>query len=71
MSDDTLEAIERHNVQIARRIVDYWRRQGVKIELPGDPAKELRSILGPGGLPGGYRGEDAIPANRGRRLTEL
>jgi hypothetical protein len=67
MSDDyeTVEDIERHNVGIARRIVEYWRRQGVKIELNGDPTKELR-VLGPGGLPRGYRGQDAIRANRGR-----
>ena len=60
MSDDSVEAIERHNVQIARRIVEYWRRQGVQIELAGDPTKEPRSILGPGGLPRGYRGGDGI-----------
>jgi hypothetical protein len=59
MSDhaDTIEAIERHNVQIARRIVEYWRQQGVEI---GDPTKELRSVLGPNGLPRGYQGEDAL-----------
>ena len=62
MTDDyeTLEEIERHNVGIARRIVDYWQRQGIKIELSGHPTKEPRSILGLGGLPRGYRGEDAI-----------
>ena len=57
---ESVEDIERHNVGIARRIVEYWQRQGVEIELTGDPTKELRSILGPGGLPRGYRGEDAI-----------
>jgi hypothetical protein len=51
--------------RIARRIVEYWRRQGVEISLTGDPTKELRSILGPGGLPRGYRGEDAIGLKRG------
>ena len=61
MSDhESIEEIERHNVRIARRIVEYWRRQGVKIELPGDPTKELRSILGPGALPRGYSGADSI-----------
>ena len=67
MTDDyeTLEDIERHNVQIARRIVEYWRRQGIKIELSGDPTKELRSILGPDGLPRGYQGVDAIGLKRG------
>ena len=62
MSDnaDTLEAIERHNVQIARRVVEYWRRQGVEIRLPGDPTKDLRFALGPNGLPRGYDGKDAI-----------
>ena len=66
MTDDyeTLEEIERHNVNIARRILEYWQRQGIKIELSGDPTKELRSILGPGGLPRGYRGEDAIGLKR-------
>jgi hypothetical protein len=57
---ETLEEIERHNVGIARRIVEYWRRQGVEISLTDDPTKELRFILDPGGLPRGYRGEDAI-----------
>jgi hypothetical protein len=62
MSDhaDTVEAIERHNVQIARRIVEYWRRQGVEIRLTGDPTKEPFSVLGPSGLPLGYHGGDAI-----------
>jgi hypothetical protein len=68
VSDDyeTVEEIERHNVGIARRIVEYWQRQGVEISLASDPTKDLRAILGPGGLPRGYRGQDAIPANRGR-----
>ena len=63
MSDDyeTVEEIERHNVGIARRIVEYWQRQGVEISLTGNTTKELRSILGPGGLPRGYHGQDAIP----------
>jgi hypothetical protein len=67
MSDhaDTVEAIERHNVQIARRIVEYWRHQGVEIRLTGDPTKEPRSVLGPNGLPRAYEGEDAI------RVTSL
>lgn len=62
MSDhaDTIEAMERHNFQIARRIVEYWRQQGVEIRLTGDPTKELRSVLGASGLPRGYDGEDAI-----------
>ena len=62
MTDDyeTVEDIERHNVHVAHRIVEYWRRQGVALELNADPTKELRSIRGPGGLPRGYRGEDAI-----------
>ena len=66
MTDDyeTLEEIERRNVGIARRIVEYWRRQAVEISLTGDPTKELRSTLGPGGLPRGYRGEDAIGLKR-------
>jgi len=29
-------------------------RQGVEIKLTGDPTKELRFLLGPGGLPRGY-----------------
>src|SRR6266576_1752630 len=35
-------------------------RQGVEIKLTGDPTKELRFLLGPGGLPRGYpwRGYD-------------
>jgi hypothetical protein len=60
------EEIKRHNVGIARRIVEYWQRQGVEISFASDPTKDLRAILGPGGLPRGYRGQDAIPANRGR-----
>jgi hypothetical protein len=68
MSDhESVEEIERRNVGIARRIVEYWRKQGVEISLTGDPTKEPRSVLGPGGLPRGYRGSDAIPANRGRQ----
>jgi hypothetical protein len=71
MSDHvSLEEIERHNVRMARLIRDYWAKQGVKIELAGDPIKELHSVLGPGGLPRGYQGQDAIPAKRGRGLTE-
>ena len=61
MSDtDTVEEIERHNVLCARRIVEYWRKQGVRIELPDDPTKALRTVVGPNGLPRGYPGEDAI-----------
>jgi hypothetical protein len=67
MSDhESIEEIERRNVSIARRIVEYWRRQGVEISLTGDPTKDLRSVLSPGGLPRGYRGQDAIPAGKGR-----
>ena len=66
MSDgETVEEIERHNVRMSRRIVEYWRRQGVEIELSGDPTKEPHSLLGPGGLLRGYRGPDAIPAGEG------
>ena len=65
MSDaDTVEEIERHNVTIARRIAQYWRQQGVEIETAGDPTKPLALKLGPGGLPRGYRGQDAIPVGR-------
>ena len=61
MSDgETVEEIERHNVRMARRIVEYWRRQGVEISVASDPTKNLRSVLGPGGLPRGYRGGDGI-----------
>ena len=63
MSDHvSMEEIERHNARMGRLIRDYWAKQGVEISLSGDPTKELRSILGPGGLPRGYRGQDAIPA---------
>src|SRR5438477_10683814 len=65
MSDaDTLEEIERHNVLCARGIVEYWRKQGVRIELPDDPTKALRTVVGPNGLPRGYAGEDAIRTRR-------
>jgi len=65
MSDaDTLEEIERHNVLCARRIVEYWLKQGVRIELPDDPTKALRTVVGPNGLPRGYAGEDAIRTRR-------
>src|ERR1051325_1625640 len=53
---DTFEAIERHNVLIARRIAEYWRRQGIKTS----PTKGPQVKLGPTGLPPGYRGEDAM-----------
>ena len=33
---ESVEDIERHNVNIARRILEYWQRQGIKIELSGD-----------------------------------
>src|SRR5205085_10418672 len=65
MSDaDTLEEIERHNVLCALRIVEYWLKQGVRIELPNDPTKALRTVVGPNGLPRGYAGEDAIRTRR-------
>src|SRR5205807_9994736 len=64
MSDDTIEEIERHNVLCARRIVEYWLKQGVRIELPNDPTKALRTVVGPNGLPRGYAGEDAIRTRR-------
>jgi hypothetical protein len=60
MSDDTIEEIERHNLKCARRIVEYWRKQGVSIELADDPTKALRTVVEPNGLPRGYVGEDAI-----------
>jgi len=62
MSDDTIEEIERHNLKCARRIVEYWGKQGVSIELADDPTKALRTVVGPNGLPRGYAGEDAIRA---------
>ena len=37
--EDTVEAVERHNVKIACMLADYWRRQGVEIELVRDPTK--------------------------------
>ena len=66
MSDDyeTIEQIERHNVLCARRIVEYRRKQGVRIELPNDPTKALRTVVGPNGSPRGYAGEDAIRTPR-------
>src|SRR5258705_13861963 len=44
-------------------------RQGVEIKLTGDPTKELRFLLGPGGLPRGYpwRGYDG-PEAQGKEL---
>ena len=57
---DTFEAIERHNVLIARRIAEYWRRQGIKTS----PTKGPQVKLGPTGLPPGYRGEDAMRLRR-------
>ena len=65
MSDaDNIEKIERHNVLCARRIVEYWLKQGVRIELSNDPIKALRTVVGPNGLPRGYAGEDAIRKRR-------
>ena len=65
MSDaDTIEEIEGHNVRIARRIADYWRKQGVEIELVRDATKGAVIEFGPGGLPAGYKGHDAIPVGR-------
>ena len=72
MSDhETIEEIERHNVRMARLIQDYWAKQGVEISLTCDPTKDLRAILGPGALPRGYDGEDAIPAKRGGAIRSV
>jgi len=64
MSDDTIEEIERHNLKCARRIVEYWLKQGVSIELAVHPTKALQTVVGPNGLPRGYAGEDAIRTRR-------
>lgn len=68
MSDDyeTIEEIDRHNARMARLIRDYWAKQGVKVELNADPTKGLKGLFGPGALPRGYSGEDAIAAKLGR-----
>ena len=68
--EDTVEAVERHNVKIACMLADYWRQQGVEIELVRDPTKGPGVKFGPGGLPAAYRGQDAIPAAREECITE-
>ena len=47
MRDDyeTIEQIERHNVLCARRIVEYWRKQGVRIELPNDLGSQVPRLV--------------------------
>ena len=60
MSDaDTVADIERHNVMCWQRFREYWRKQGVRIEV-ADPTKPITATGFVAGLPRGYRGEDAI-----------
>ena len=60
MSDaDTIEDIERHNVMCWERFREYWRKQGVRIEVT-DPTKPIAATGFVAGLPRGYHGEDAI-----------
>ncbi len=65
MSDaDTVAKIERHKVLCWERFREYWRKQGVEIELVRDATKGAVIEFGPGGLPAGYKGHDAIPVGR-------
>jgi hypothetical protein len=66
MSDaDTIEEIERHNVRIASAhspILAFSKVSGLRL-LAMLPSR-LALKFGPGGLPRGYHGQDAIPVGR-------
>jgi len=65
MSDDTtVMEIERHNIICWQRFREYWRKQGVNIDVT-DPTKPITATDFVAGLPRGYRGEDAIRVKRG------
>jgi len=65
MSEGTIvEEIERHNVLCWRRFREYWRKQGVNIDVT-DPTKPITATDFVAGLPRGYRGDDAIRVKRG------
>ena len=65
MSDaDTAAEIERHNSLCWERFREYWQKQGVEIDLVPDLMKGVVIAFGPGGLPAGYKGQDAIPVGR-------
>ena len=60
MSDSTtIEEIEQHNVLCWQRFREYWRKQGVDVDVT-DPTKPITVSGFVAGLPRGYRGEDAI-----------
>jgi hypothetical protein len=64
MSDgNSPEEIERHNILCWDRFREYWRKQGVNIDL-ADPTKPIKVTGFVAGLPRGYRGEAAIPISR-------
>ena len=62
-SGDSVEEIERHNILCWERFREYWRKQGVNIAVT-DPTKPIEAAGFVGGLPRGYRGEDAICVKR-------
>jgi hypothetical protein len=69
MSDGTtLEEIEQNNVLCWRRFREYWRQQGVNVDVT-DPTKPITGSGFVAGLPRGYRGEDAIRV-RGLKASE-
>ena len=66
MSDGTtLQEIEQHNVLCGRRFREYWRQQGVNVDVI-DPTKPITGSGFVAGLPRGYRGEDAIRVRGGK-----
>jgi hypothetical protein len=64
MSDGiTIEEIERHNILCWERFREYWRKQGVSVDVT-DPTKPITTSGFVAGLPRGYQGEDAIRVKR-------
>jgi hypothetical protein len=41
-------------------IREFWKRRGYSVDVIVDGSGDLRADLGPGGLPRGYRGDEAV-----------
>jgi hypothetical protein len=60
-----LRKCEQHNVLCWRRFREYWRKQGVDVDVT-DPTKPITVSGFAAGLPRGYRGGDAIRVKRAK-----